>query len=106
MLHAGVLMKLGAFGVMRIGMMMLPDGAQFWAPIVGGVAVVNVVYGAMSALSPKRPQVHHCVLIGQSHGRGDARAATLTQSGWNGAVYQMFAHGIMTGLFFTGRSHL
>src|SRR5919109_2203352 len=41
MLHAGVLMKLGAYGVVRLGMGLLPEAAAFWARIVGGVAVVN-----------------------------------------------------------------
>lgn len=100
MLHAGVLMKLGAFGIMRVGMVLLPEGALTWAPLVGGVAVVNIVYGALSAMSQKDlkyiiaySSVSHMgiVLLG---------AATLTPNGWNGAVYQMFAHGIMTGLFF------
>jgi NADH-quinone oxidoreductase subunit M len=50
MLHAGVLMKLGAFGVMRVGMMMLPEGARFWAPWWARRRV-NVVYGALSAMS-------------------------------------------------------
>ena len=106
MLHAGVLMKLGAFGVMRIGMMMLPDGAQFWAPIVGGVAVVNVVYGAMSALSQK--DLKYIIAYSSVSHMGVVMlgAATLTQSGWNGAVYQMFAHGIMTGLFFALVGHI
>lgn len=106
MLHAGVLMKLGAFGVMRIGMMMLPDGARFWAPIVGAVAVVNVVYGAMSALSQK--DLKYIVAYSSVSHMGVVMlgAATLTQSGWNGAIYQMFAHGIMTGLFFALVGHI
>ena len=100
MVHAGVLMKLGAFGVIRIGMMMLPEGALFWAPWVGGVAVVNVLYGAIAAYHQSDlkyviaySSVSHMgiVLLG---------AATLTVDGWNGAVYQMFAHGMMTALFF------
>lgn len=100
MLHAGVLMKLGAFGVMRVGMMMLPDGAQQWAWLVGLVAVINIFHGAMCAMAQKDlkyiiaySSVSHMgvVLLG---------AATLTVNGWNGAVYQMFAHGLMTGLFF------
>jgi NADH-quinone oxidoreductase subunit M len=45
MLHAGVLMKLGAFGVMRVGMVLCPEAAVSWAPVVGAVAVVNVLYG-------------------------------------------------------------
>ena len=53
MLHAGVLMKLGAFGVLRIGMVLVPDAAAWWAPIVGAVAVVNVLYGALCAASQK-----------------------------------------------------
>lgn len=100
MLHAGVLMKLGAFGVMRIGMMMLPEGAAAWAPVVGGVAVVNVVYGALSAMSQK--DLKYIVAYSSVSHMGIVMlgAATMTVDGWNGAVYQMFAHGLMTGLFF------
>jgi NADH-quinone oxidoreductase subunit M len=46
MLHAGVLMKLGAYGVLRVAMTLLPEATQYWAPLVGTVAVINVVYGA------------------------------------------------------------
>ncbi len=53
MLHAGVLMKLGAFGVMRVGMILLPEGAATWAPLVGAVAALNVIYGAVSAMAQK-----------------------------------------------------
>jgi NADH-quinone oxidoreductase subunit M len=100
MLHAGVLMKLGAFGVMRVGMVMLPEGAQVWAPWVGGIAVINIVYGALSAMSQK--DLKYIVAYSSVSHMGVVMlgAATLTQNGWNGAVYQMFAHGIMTGLFF------
>lgn len=100
MLHAGVLMKLGAFGVLRIGMMMLPEGASAWAPVVGAVAVVNVVYGAMSAMSQK--DLKYVIAYSSVSHMGIVMLglATLTVTGWNGAVYQMFAHGIMTGLFF------
>jgi NADH-quinone oxidoreductase subunit M len=100
MLHAGVLMKLGAFGVIRIGMMMLPDGALYWAPWVGGVAVVNVLYGAIAA-AHQRDLKYVIAYSSVSHmGIVMLGAATLTVDGWNGAVYQMFAHGMMTALFF------
>jgi NADH-quinone oxidoreductase subunit M len=100
MLHAGVLMKLGAFGVMRIGMVMLPEGAAAWAPVVGAVAVVNIVYGALSAMS--QTDLKYIVAYSSVSHMGVVMlgAATLTPNGWNGAVFQMFAHGIMTGLFF------
>ncbi len=100
MLHAGVLMKLGAFGVIRIGMMMLPEGAAYWAPYVGGVAVINVLYGAISAMSQK--DLKYVIAYSSVSHMGVVMlgAATLTVDGWNGAIYQMFAHGMMTGLFF------
>ncbi len=100
MLHAGVLMKLGAFGVMRVGFMMMPEGAIVWAPIVGTVAVVNILYGAFAAMS-QRDLKYVVAYSSVSHmGIVMLGAATLTVDGWNGAVYQMFAHGLMTGLFF------
>ncbi len=100
MLHAGVLMKLGAFGVIRVGMMMLPDGAAYWVPYVGAVAVLNIVWGAMSALAQK--DLKYIIAYSSVSHMGVVMlgAATLTQDGWNGAIYQMVAHGMMTGLFF------
>lgn len=100
MLHAGVLMKLGAFGVMRVGMILLPEGAREWAPIVGAVAALNVIYGAVSAMSQK--DLKYVIAYSSVSHMGVVMlgAATLDPDGWNGAVYQMFAHGIMTGLFF------
>lgn len=100
MLHAGVLMKLGAFGVMRVGMMLLPEGAREWAWVVGSVACVNILYGAMCAMA-QRDLKYIIAYSSVSHmGVVLLGAATLTTNGWNGAVYQMFAHGLMTGLFF------
>ncbi len=100
MLHAGVLMKLGAYGVVRIGMGLLPDGAADLAWLVGGVACINVVYGALSAMA----QVDLKYVIAYSSvshmGLVMLGAATLTEAGLNGSVFQMFAHGVMTGLFF------
>jgi NADH-quinone oxidoreductase subunit M len=100
MLHAGVLMKLGAYGVVRLGMGLLPDGATDLAWLVGGIACINVVYGALSAMA----QVDLKYVIAYSSvshmGLVMLGAATLTEAGLNGAVFQMFAHGVMTGLFF------
>ncbi|MBM4366249.1 MAG: NADH-quinone oxidoreductase subunit M [Deltaproteobacteria bacterium] len=111
MLHAGVLMKLGAFGVMRVGMVLCPEGAVAWAPIVGAVAVINVVYGALGAMS--QTDLKYVIAYSSVSHMGVVMlgAATLDTDGWNGAVFQMFAHGLMTGLFFAlvglvyGRAH-
>ena len=100
MLHAGVLMKLGAFGVIRIGMMLLPEGAREWVWVVGTVAALNIVYGALAAMA-QRDMKYIVAYSSVSHmGVVLLGAAAMTVNGWNGAIYQMVAHGLMTGLFF------
>ena len=100
MAHAGVLMKLGAFGIIRVGMVILPEGAEFWMPALLGLGTVNVIYGAISAMG----QTDLKYVIGYSSvshmGYVVMGIATLHPLGLSGAVLQMFSHGIMTALFF------
>jgi NADH-quinone oxidoreductase subunit M len=100
MFHAGVLMKLGAFAALRVGIMLLPQGARFWAPLIMGLALVNIVYGAFIA----SVQTDFKYVIGFSSvshmGLVMMGFATLTPEGLTGAGIQMFSHGIMTALFF------
>jgi len=100
MLHAGVLMKLGAFGIIRLGMQLLPEGAEFWMPMLMVLATVNVVYGAISAMA----QTDFKYMVGYSSvshmGYVLMGLATLDPIGVNGAVLQMFSHGVMTALMF------
>jgi NADH-quinone oxidoreductase subunit M len=100
MLHAGVLMKLGAYGVVRLGMGLLPEGTLDWAWLVGTIACINIVYGGLSAMAQK--DLKYVIAYSSVSHMGVVMlgAATLTLNGLNGSVYQMFAHGIMTGLFF------
>jgi len=100
MLHAGVLMKLGAYGVVRLGMGLLPGAAVDWAWLVGTIACINIVYGALSAMAQK--DLKYVIAYSSVSHMGVVMlgAATLTLTGLNGSVFQMFAHGIMTGLFF------
>ena len=100
MLHAGVLMKLGAYGVVRLGMGLLPDATIDWAWLVGTIACINIVYGALSAMA--QTDLKYVIAYSSVSHMGIVMlgAATLTESGLNGSVFQMFAHGIMTGLFF------
>jgi NADH-quinone oxidoreductase subunit M len=100
MLHAGVLMKLGAYGVVRLGMGLLPDATVDWAWLVGTIACINIVYGALSAMA--QTDLKYVIAYSSVSHMGVVMlgAATLTVDGLNGSVFQMFAHGIMTGLFF------
>jgi NADH-quinone oxidoreductase subunit M len=101
MLHAGVLMKLGAYGVIRAGVELLPEGAKYWAGLVAVIAFTNIIYGAFVAVR----QTHLKFLIGYSSvshmGIVMLGISTLSVTGMNGAVFQMFSHGIMTALMFS-----
>lgn len=101
MLHAGVLMKLGAYGVLRYGIELFPMGADYWAPVAATMAAGGVVYGALVAAQ----QTDLKYMIGYSSvshmGLVMFGLAAGTPLAINGAVYQMFSHGIMTALFFS-----
>lgn len=106
MLHAGVLMKLGAFGILRIGIMLMPEGAQVWCPFFAILATFNIVYGAFVALK----QTDLKFVIGYSSvshmGIVLLGLCTLSQDGMNGAAFQMFAHGVMTALLFSSVGYI
>ncbi|HPU55951.1 MAG TPA: NADH-quinone oxidoreductase subunit M [Verrucomicrobiota bacterium] len=110
MLLAGVVMKLGAYGCLRVAMTLFPDGLGpwgfdvmglgSWRDVIALLAVIGIVYGAMVALVQKDfkfvigySSVSHMgfVLLG---------LATLNTIGLSGAVLQMFLHGVIAGLLF------
>jgi len=106
MIHAGVLMKIGAFGVLRLGMFLCPVGWEHWAELMATLAAVGIVYGALAGLLQKDlkyvigySSVSHMGIVGLG-------LATMTIDGLNGAVFQMFAHGIMTALFFSAVGYI
>ena len=100
MLHAGVLMKVGAFGVIRLGYQMMPVGGEFWSPALIVLGAGAGLYGAISALR----QTDMKLLMGFSSvshmGYVFLGLGTFNAIGWTGAVLQMTAHGLMTALFF------
>ncbi len=100
MLHAGVLMKLGAYGCIRAAMWLMPAGAATWLPLIAILTLLNVVYGATIAMAQRDAKyiigyssVSHMGLVVMGLAAG-------TQIALTGAILQMFAHGIMTALFF------
>jgi len=100
MLLAGVVMKLGAYGCLRVAIGLLPEGAQAWAPCIAVVAIINIVYGAFVALK----QDDFKYVIGYSSvshmGFVLLGLATLNEIGLTGAVLQMFSHGVIGALLF------
>ncbi len=100
MLLAGVVMKLGAYGCLRVAMTLFPEGLKMWQHELAALAVTGIVYGALVALVQKDfkfvigySSVSHMgfVLLG---------LVTLNEIGWSGAVLQMFSHGVIAGLLF------
>src|SRR5579859_2658110 len=100
MLLAGVVMKLGAYGALRVAMTLFPRGMAAWREVIALLAVIGIVYGAMVALVQKDfkfvigySSVSHMgfVLLG---------LVTINSIGLSGAVLQMFSHGIIAGLLF------
>jgi NADH-quinone oxidoreductase subunit M len=100
MLHAGVLMKLGAFGVIRLGFQMMPEGGAFWAPALMTLGITAALYGAISALRQTDMKLMTGFSSVSHMGYVMVGLGTMNVIGWTGAVLQMFAHGIMTALFF------
>ena len=99
-LLAGVLLKMGTYGLVRIAVPIAPEGAEVLAPFLGAFAVVGIVYGSLACLAQRDlkrliafSSVGHMgfVLLG---------IATLTPVGINGALYANVAHGLITGLLF------
>ncbi len=101
MIHAGVLMKLGAYASMRIGIQMLPDGAVYWLPAIIFLTLINVLYGSLIAMRQRDMKY----LIGYSSvshmGLVTMGFAAMNLKGFTGAGIQMVSHGIMTALFFS-----
>jgi len=100
MIHAGVLMKLGAYASMRIGIQSLPDGTVYWMPFIILLTLINVLYGSLIAMRQKDMKY----LIGYSSvshmGLVTMGFAAMNLDGFTGAGIQMVSHGIMTALFF------
>jgi NADH-quinone oxidoreductase subunit M len=99
-LLAGVLLKMGTYGLIRIAVPLAPEGARVWAPYLGLLGVIGLVYGALACLAQRDlkrmiaySSVGHMgfVLLG---------IATLTPTGLNAALFANIAHGLITGLLF------
>ena len=99
-LLAGILLKMGTYGFVRIAMPMLPEAAKAWAPWIGLLAAVAIIYASLACLAQKDlkrliafSSVGHMgfVMLG---------VATLTTAGINAAIFGMVAHGVITGMLF------
>ena len=100
MFLAGISMKLGGYGCLRVATFLMPDAAHTYAPVIIVLATIAILYGAFATMMQTDlkyinaySSVSHCgfVLLG---------IGMLTETAINGAVLQMVSHGLMTALFF------
>jgi NADH-quinone oxidoreductase subunit M len=97
---AGILLKIGGYGIIRLAYGIFPEGALYFAFYIALIGVISIIYGALNALAMKDlkkmiaySSVSHMgfVLLG---------LASLTSEGVNGAMYQQFSHGIISAMLF------
>jgi NADH-quinone oxidoreductase subunit M len=99
-LLAAILLKLGAYGFIRIALPMLPKAASSWAPWIGGLAVIGIIYGALGCLAQK--DMKRLIAFSSVAHMGFVMLAisTMTSFGINAAIFGMVAHGLITGMLF------
>ena len=97
---AAVLLKLGTYGFIRVALFILPEAAVEWAPIIGGLAVIGIIYGALGCLA--QTDMKRLIAFSSVAHMGFVMLgiATLTDFGLNAAVFGMVAHGLITGMLF------
>ena len=100
MLHAGVLMKLGGYGVFRVAMFLLPEGTQYWSWFFISLAAFGVIYGAFSAIRQTDLKYINAYSSVSHLGMVLFALLMLNKTAWNGAILQSLSHGLMTALFF------
>lgn len=99
-LLAAVMLKMGSYGIIRVCLQNLPDGAEVWQPVMIVIAIVSILYGAYACIAQKDlkkmiaySSISHMgmVLLG---------IAMLSEIGLTFAIFQMFAHGLITAVLF------
>ncbi|MDZ8078832.1 MAG: NAD(P)H-quinone oxidoreductase subunit 4 [Nostoc sp. DcaGUA01] len=100
MILAGVLLKMGGYGLIRLNLEMLPDAHIYFAPVLAILGVVNIIYGALNSFAQTNMKrrlayssISHMgfVLLG---------IASFTDLGINGAMLQMISHGLIASVLF------
>src|SRR5688572_29009965 len=99
-LLAAILLKMGTYGFIRFALPILPDAAVTYAPIIGVLAVIAIIYGALCCLA--QTDLKRLIAFSSVGHMGFVMLgiATLTPEGINGAIFAMVAHGLITGMLF------
>ncbi|WP_337103921.1 complex I subunit 4 family protein [Paenibacillus sp. YIM B09110] len=100
MIHSGILLKMGAYGLLRFGLLLFPEQAKAWATVLAVLGVINILYGAVLAFRQTElklvlaySSISHMgiVLLG---------FAAFNEIGLQGAIFQLVSHGLISALLF------
>ncbi|MBA3350140.1 MAG: NADH-quinone oxidoreductase subunit M [Actinobacteria bacterium] len=99
-LLAAVMLKMGTYGFIRIAYPILPDAAVYFAPVIGILAVIAIIYGALCCFA--QSDLKRLIAFSSVGHMGFVMLgiATVSDRGINGAVFGMVAHGLITGMLF------
>jgi NADH-quinone oxidoreductase subunit M len=99
-LLAGIMLKMGTYGFIRIALPVLPEGAQAYAPWIGLLAAIAIVYAALACLAQR--DLKRLIAFSSVGHMGFVMLgiATLTEIGIQAAIFGMVAHGVITGMLF------
>jgi NADH-quinone oxidoreductase subunit M len=99
-LLAAIMLKMGTYGFIRIAFPILPEAAQTYAPLIGVLAVIAIIYGALCCFA--QTDLKRLIAFSSVGHMGFVMLglATLTDQGINGAIFGMVAHGLITGMLF------
>ena len=97
---AGVLLKMGTYGLLRFNLALFPDAARRLAPVIIVLAIIGIIYGALVAMV--QPDVKRLVAYSSVSHMGFVVLGlfSFTELGMQGALYQMLNHGVSTGALF------
>jgi NADH-quinone oxidoreductase subunit M len=99
-LLAGIMLKMGTYGFLRIAIPLLPEGAKAYAPWIGLLAAIAIVYAALACLAQK--DLKRLIAFSSVGHMGFVMLgiATMTEIGFQAAIFGMVAHGVITGMLF------
>lgn len=100
MIHSGVLLKMGAYGLLKFGVFLFPAEAQRWAVLIAILGVVNILYGAALAFVQKEFKLVLAYSSISHMGIVLLAVAAMNGIGVEGAVFQMVSHGLISALMF------
>jgi NADH-quinone oxidoreductase subunit M len=97
---AGVLLKMGTYGLLRFNLALFPNASREWAKVIMVLAVIGIIYGALVAMV--QPDVKRLVAYSSVSHMGFVVLGlfSFTELGMQGALYQMLNHGVSTGALF------